>query len=267
MTLVSVRDVRFGYHDREVLAGLSFDVAEGEGVALLGANGAGKTTLLRLLMAFHQPWSGTVEVGGRALRGLFPEELAGTAGYLFQRPEDQLFRRTVREDVRFGPERLGWSAERSDAAVTTALEELGLSGMADQHPYDLPLPRRRLVALAGVLAMAPRILLLDEPTATLDRAARALVVAALRARRAAGTAIVAITHDVGFAIEVCSRATTLDGGRCVADGPIREVLDRPGAPPLPPAAALIRRLGVQSPSLHWDDLANALAARCRDLQE
>ncbi|HET7024421.1 MAG TPA: ABC transporter ATP-binding protein [Gemmatimonadales bacterium] len=265
MTAVSVRDLHFGYAERETLAGVSFEVAAGEGVALLGPNGAGKTTLLRLLMAFQQPRAGTVEIGGRSTRGLHPEDLTGTVGFLFQRPEDQLFRRTVRDDVRFGPETLRWDAARIDAAVERSLEELDLQDVAALHPYDLPLPRRRLVALAGVLALEPGLLLLDEPTATLDRSARARVVTALRARRSRGTAIIAVTHDPGFAVELCDRAIALDGGRVVADAPTDQVLGRPGLAPLPPGAALIRRLDAPTRSLRWDDLVDALAVRCRDL--
>ncbi|HEU5359424.1 MAG TPA: ABC transporter ATP-binding protein [Gemmatimonadales bacterium] len=267
MNIASARDLRFRYGDRETIAGVSFDVAPGEGVALLGPNGAGKTTLLRLLMAFLQPRSGSLDVAGRSTRGLFPEDLAGLVGFLFQRPEDQLFRRTVRDDARFGPETLGWDPAHADAAVDAALRELGLDDAAHVHPYDLPLPRRRLVALAGVLALEPKLLLLDEPTATLDRTARRMVVGALRARRERGIAVIAVTHDIGFAAELCDRALALDAGRIVADGPIADVLGRPGAAPLPVGAELVRRVGATARSLRWDDLVSALASRCRDLQE
>lgn len=263
MSLVAVQDVRFGYREREVLGGISLTVGAGEGVALLGANGAGKTTLFRLLMAFEHPWSGTIAVDGRSLDGLHPEDLHGSAGYLFQRPEDQLFRRTVRGDVRFGPERLGWDPARCDAAVANALDRLALADVAERHPYDLSLPRRRVVALAGVLAAAPRVLLLDEPTATLDRQAWALVVSVLRAQREAGVAVIAITHDTAFAAELCDRAVLIDGGRIGADGPLAEVLSRPGAPPLPPAVRLLQQLQIPTPSLRGEELAWALAARCR----
>lgn len=265
MSVVRVRDLHFGYGARETLSGVSLEVEAGEGVAILGPNGAGKTTLLRLLMAFEHPRSGSVEVAGRSTQGLRPEHLAGTAGYLFQRAEDQLFRRSVRGDVRFGPETLGWGPDRVDAAVERALDELDLRDVALVHPYDLPLPRRRLVALAGVLALEPKLLLLDEPTSTLDRAARARVITALRARRERGAAVLAVTHDPGFAVEFCDRAVALDAGRIVADGPIAGVLGRPGVAPLPVGAALVRGVGAPVRSFRWDDLVDALAVRCRDL--
>lgn len=263
MTLVQVRDARFGYGTTEVLAGLSLEVGAGEGVALLGHNGAGKTTLLRLLMAFHQPWAGSVVVDGRSTKGRVPEELAGTAGYLFQRPEDQLFRRTVRSDVAFGPEALGWERGRAVAAVDRVLDQLGLAGVADHHPYDLPLPTRRLVALAGVLVTDPRLLLLDEPTATLDRATRALVLRVLRERRAQGVALMAVTHDVGFALEVCDRGVILEHGAVRSDGPLSRLLGAEGGIPLPATHRLLGQLGVTPASPREEDLALALAGHCR----
>lgn len=266
MTLLSLSDVRFRYAGDDVLNGVSLRVEEGEAAALLGANGAGKTTLLKLAMAFQHPRAGVVSVDGRVTSGLAPELLAGTVGYLFQRPEDQLFRRTVRDDVAFGPAQLGWEATRVQESVTRVLQELELSDYADRHPYDLSLPRRRLVALAGVLASEPRLLLLDEPTATLDRHARALVIRVLRARRERGAAFIAVTHDTAFALEACDRAILLDGGVVKGDGPIATVLGRSGAAALPPTFQLLAELGVTPRTPRWSDLALALAERCRDLQ-
>ena len=266
MTLLSLSDVRFGYAGEDVLNGVSLRLENGEAAALLGANGAGKTTLLKLAMAFHHPRAGVVSVDGRVTSGLEPEMFAGTVGYLFQRPEDQLFRRTVRDDVAFGPAQLGWGAARVLESVRRVLEELELSEYADRHPYDLSLPRRRLVALAGVLAGEPKLLLLDEPTATLDRGARALVVRVLRARREQGAAFIAVTHDTAFALEACDRGILLDAGVVKGDGPIATVLGRSGGTTLPPTFQLLARLGVTPRTPRWGDLAAALAERCRDLQ-
>jgi energy-coupling factor transporter ATP-binding protein EcfA2 len=266
MTLVQVRDLRFGYRKEEVLSGLSLDIGAGEGVALLGHNGAGKTTLLRLLMAFHRPRSGSISIAGRSTAGLAPEDLAGTAGYLFQRPEDQLFRRSVRDDVAFGPAALGWGRPRVEAAVAEVLDQLELGGVAGQHPYDLPLPTRRLVALAGVLVADPKLLLLDEPTATLDRKTRQLVIRILAERRARGTALVAVTHDVGFALDVCDRGVILDGGVVRGDAPLALLLGEEGGIPLPAPHRLLRRLGLAPASPRTGDLVAALAERCRALR-
>ena len=143
--------VSFGYGPETVLERVSLEVRSGESVALLGANGAGKTTLTRLAMALRHPGSGRVVTAGRDTAHRSPEDLAEVAGYLFQHPEAQLFARTVRAEVAFGPERLGWTTERTRAAVEGVLAELGLSALAGSHPYDLPQPTRRLVALAAAL--------------------------------------------------------------------------------------------------------------------
>jgi energy-coupling factor transporter ATP-binding protein EcfA2 len=265
MTAVRVEELRTGYGTTEVLRGVSFDVAPGESVALLGANGAGKTTLLRSLMAFQRPWSGRVTVAGRDTTGLHPEDLAGRVSYLFQRAEDQLFRRTVRSDVAFGPARLGWAPDRTNRAVDEVLAELGLAPHADVHPYDLPVPWRRLVALAACLVTGPEILLLDEPTALLDRSARAIVERVVRRRLADGVAVIAVTHDLGFATEVLDRALVVEEGRIAADAPLADLLGAPGVP-VPEPIAVVRGAALTPASLRRDDLARVVAARCRSLQ-
>jgi len=261
------RDVSltYGAAERPALDGVSFDVGAGEGVALLGANGAGKTTGLRLAMALLQPSAGTVAIGGRSTARLGPEDLAGRAGYLFQRPEDQLFERTVRREVAFGPRQLGWDGGRVDASVDRVLAELGLSGAADTHPYDLPSPLRRLVALAAATVAEPELLLLDEPTAGLDRPTRALVRDVIRARLSAGVAVLAVTHDAEFVVEALHRAVVLEGGRVVAAAPVAAVLGAgmAGAPAWPPYAEVALGLALRTPSLRMADVAVALSERCR----
>ncbi len=236
--------VRFAYARDPVLDGVSLQIAEGEGVALLGANGAGKTTLTRLAMALLHPAAGRVITAGRDTAGRRPEDLAESVGYLFQHPEAQLFARSVRAEVAFGPERLGWSPARIDVAVDSILDELGLSDRADHHPYDLPQPTRRLVALAAALVADPRLLILDEPTAGLDRAARGRVAGVVLARRAAGTAVLAVTHDLAFAAGVLDRAVVLEGKRMALDLPIPELLGSHADFPAPPLMELARRLGL-----------------------
>ncbi|MEO8226577.1 MAG: ABC transporter ATP-binding protein [Gemmatimonadota bacterium] len=246
------------------LRDVTLNVAPGEGVALLGPNGAGKTTLLRTAMALLRPTSGVVAVMGRDTRRLAPEDLADVAGYLFQYPEAQLFERTVREEIAFGPRQLGWAPDRIRDATATVLEELALTPTIDTHPYDLPAPRRRLVALAATLVSAPRLLLLDEPTTALDRAARELVARVVTRRRAAGVAVVAVTHDAGFATEALDRALVLEAGAIAADAPLEAVLGTSaGIPALPPHAELARALHLPVRSLRLDDVARALSERCR----
>ena len=254
--------VDFSFPNNPVLRDLTLDVGPGEAVGLFGANGAGKTTILRLCMALLQPEAGTATVAGRVTAGLAPEDLAGDVGYLFQRPEDQLIRTSVRAELAYAPERLGWASAKVESAVEEALATCWLEPHADTHPYDLSVPKRRLVALASVLVTSPKVLLLDEPTALLDRRTRTLVAEIVRARAAAGTTVIAVVHDPVFAIEALGRGIALSEGRVREDGPVEQVL-RAGVAGLglPAAAVAAERAGVQSASLRMADLAAALARR------
>ena len=260
VTPLLLEGVRFGYGAGPVLEGVSLRLDAGEGVALLGANGAGKTTLTRLAMALRHPEEGRVTTCGRDTAGRKPEDLADVAGYLFQHPEAQLFAQTVRREVAFGPERLGWSADRIATAAASVLEELGLAPHADQHPYDLPAPTRRLVALAAALVAAPTLLILDEPTAGLDRASRARVAGAVMARRRAGAAVLAVTHDFGFAAEVLDRGIVLGGRRVSHDTGLTDLLGRHAGLPAPPLLELARRLGIEGVRASIDALAPLLTS-------
>ncbi len=235
---VSVRDLRAGYDaGPDVLRGVSLDVQAGEAVALLGPNGAGKTTLTRLVAGLLRPRAGRVAVGDWDTAGKRPDEMARRVGYAFQHADQQLFARTVYEDVAFGPRRLG----REEWRVTAALEELGLLDARDVHPYDLPAPVRKLVTLAGVLAMTPAVLLLDEPTAGMDFALRDIVVRAVRRQAAEGVTILAVSHDLSFVAEIAERIVVLREGGVAADREAGALLtDRDALRTLglrPPAAA------------------------------
>lgn len=201
--------VSFDYGGADVLHQVSLRIEAGESVALLGPNGAGKTTLTRMLMGLIRPRVGRVTVGGRDVARRRPDEMAADVGYAFQHADQQLFARTVRDDVAFGPRRLG----RAESAVDDALRELELEAVAKRHPYDLPAPVRKLVTLAGVFAMQTQALVLDEPTAGFDRVLRALVVAAVRRRTSAGVTILSVSHDNAFVAATANRTINLEHGR------------------------------------------------------
>ncbi len=251
--------VRFAYDGVEALRGVSLDVPAGTTLAILGPNGAGKTTLTRLLIGLLRPRAGRVSVGDWDVAAKRPDELAARVGYVFQHADQQLFERTVRRDVAFGPQRLGLG----DGGVERALGELGLLGGAESHPYDLPAPARKLVALAGVLAMEPGVLVLDEPTAGLDRAGRDRVIAALRRRSVDGVTVVVVSHDLAFVAEVAERIVVLREGVVVADAPAGRLLgDAAALAPLglepPPAAAVGAALGLPGAPIRVEDCAAAL---------
>jgi energy-coupling factor transport system ATP-binding protein len=260
--------VAFSYDAVPVLSDVSFAVAPGERVALLGRNGAGKSTLARLLTGLLTPDAGIVWVGDWNTRGLAPEDLARRVGSVFQHADQQLFARTLLDDVQFGPRALGLSPDEVAQRADEALEALELKHHAMQHPYDLLPAFRKLAALAGALALNPVVLVLDEPTSGLDRALRARVARALLERAAAGVAVLVITHDLTFAAEVLERAVVLDGGRVACDEPVSHlVADASRLEPLgltaPPVAALSAALDLPGRPVRAADAARALARVAR----
>lgn len=255
---VTLDGVHAGYGARPVLDGVSLALAAGESVALLGPNGVGKTTLTRLLVALLRPQRGTVRVGDWDVAARRPDEMARRVGYVFQHADQQLFERTVAADVAFGPRMLGRPAD-----VTAVLHELALDGDAQRHPYDLPAPRRKLVTLAGVLAMEPAVLVLDEPTAGFDSGLRDLVVAAVLRRLARGATVLAVTHDLSFVAEVASRIVVLRDGRVAADQPARALLHDVGSLAAlglrqPAAAAIGRAVGLPGEPVRAAEVVTAL---------
>jgi energy-coupling factor transport system ATP-binding protein len=261
MPSLTMRDVEFAYgSDAPVLNGVNLDIRPSEAVGLFGANGAGKSTLLRLAMALEHPTAGLVTTLGTPTDRRHPEDFAPRTGFLFQQPERQLFAASVRSECSLAPRLAGWTAARTETAVAGVLEELGLTETAEEHPYDLPLPRRRLVALAAILAADPELLLLDEPTAALDFASREQVIRVVRERIRLGKAVLAITHDAYFAHEALQRGLVLEHGRVVHDGAIRNVIDDERLV-RPAALAVALELGLSPGKDRREEVARTLRSR------
>lgn len=205
--------VSHAYGGLDVVRGVTLAIEPGESVALLGHNGAGKTTLTRMLMGLVRPRAGTVSVGDWDVATKRPDQMAARVGYAFQHADQQLFARSVREDVSFGPRQFGTGRD----AIAEALDALNLGRVAGRHPYDLPAPVRKLVALAGVLAMRPGVLVLDEPTAGFDRTLRETVLRALRSRLEEGVTVVVVSHDLSLVRALARREIVLEAGAVVRD--------------------------------------------------
>ena len=219
---IEVRNVDFSYPDgRQALSGVSMRVEPGERVALLGPNGAGKTSLVLQLNGVLTPSTGSVLIGGVQIGRRTLAEVRRRVGVVFQDPDDQLFSPTVGRDVAFGPAHLGLSGAALEARITEALSYVGLTDAADRPPHRLSLGERRRAAVATVLAMHPEILVLDEPTANLDPAARREFADLIKRL---GMTTLLVTHDLPYALELCPRALVIDHGQIVADGPTRELL-------------------------------------------
>ena len=205
------------------LAGVDLHIAHGERVALLGPNGAGKTTFVLHLNGLLTG-QGSLEVAGLDVAKENMRELRARVGLVFQDPDDQLFMPTVREDVAFGPLNMGLDRAEVDARVDEALRAVRMTAAIDRAPYQLSMGERRRVAIATVLAMRPKLLVLDEPSANLDpRARRELLEVLARIERT----MLVTTHDLPLAAELCERAVILARGRVVADGACREILGDP----------------------------------------
>jgi energy-coupling factor transporter ATP-binding protein EcfA2 len=202
------------------LDGVDLHFAAGSATALLGPTGSGKSTLLQAIRGLIEPRSGSVTIDGAGSADAGFAERLREVGIVFQTPEMQLFAASARDDVAFGPRRLGWSADQVEAAVTEALDVVGLPAdrYGGPHPHSLSGGEQRRLALAGVLAMRPRLLLLDEPFVSLDPAARRDLSAVLASLHAAGMGLVLATHDVDVAWRLCDRRIVLDGGRVASSG-------------------------------------------------
>ena len=193
---------------------VSFAIAAGESVALIGANGAGKTTLLLALVGVLAASSGSVEASGLQLSKKNLREIRSRIGMVFQNPDDQLFMPSIFEDVAFGLRSYGFSEAEVGKRIDETLGLLGIAHLADRSPLKLSGGEKRLAAIATVLAMGPGLIMFDEPTAFLDPRARRGLAAAISGMPQ-GKLIA--THDLGFAGTACSRVLLLQGGRLVAD--------------------------------------------------
>ncbi len=219
--VLQARDLRVRYHDgTEALHGVSLAVATGERVALIGPNGSGKTSLLLAIMR-GVPFDGSITISGVELTRATQQQTRSQCGMTFQDSEDQLFMPTLLDDVAFGPLNQRMSADEATAAATAAIAAVGLAGMADRPAHHLSGGEKRAAALATVLAMNVKLLLLDEPVTNLDFRSRRRLVDILAAR---AEAMLLATHDLDLVRQLCSRAVLLDEGLIAADGPADEIL-------------------------------------------
>lgn len=211
---ISFEHVSFRYpkSDADTLHDFSMRIEQGEVVAIMGRNGTGKTTLTRLMTALSKPDSGTINVAGIDLGSMKRQDkktLRSSVGLVMQQPEHQLFAETVRQDVAYGPSNQNLPQQVVDQRVDRALSLLGISSLADRSPFSLSGGQQRLVAIAGIIACDPRILILDEPTAGLDATASERIYALVRTLNAHGVTIVMITHSPRQARQLADRVITL----------------------------------------------------------
>jgi energy-coupling factor transport system ATP-binding protein len=268
MTALRLEGVGFVYPDgTRALSGVDLEIAEGESVAIIGQNGSGKSTLIRQLDGLLRPTEGRVLHDGEDVTSTRVAQLARRVGIVFQNPDRQIFAGRVRAEVEFGPRILGRSRAEAAAAVEAALMATGLSDQSAANPYDLGFSRRKLLAIASVLAMRTPVVVLDEPTTGQDLRGIGRVRDIVAAVVAEGRTLIAVSHDIRFVAETFGRVVVMAAGRITLDGPPAAVFAEPNWSALratnvePPLAALVgARLGVGSRPTEAD-LVAALARR------
>lgn len=225
---LELRDVRHVYapgtpFEVEALRGVSVAVEPGEVLGIVGGTGSGKSTLVQHMNLLLTPASGEVLVDGVDARTVERGELRRRVGLVFQFPEAALFAPTVEEDVAFAPRRLGLDGGEVRTRVRDSLEALGAAHLAGRSPFALSGGEKRRVAVAGVLAMGPEVLVLDEPTAGLDPATRGDLLALILGLKAAGISVVLVSHDLDEVAEVADRVCAIERGVVRAVGTPAEV--------------------------------------------
>ncbi|WP_330332748.1 ATP-binding cassette domain-containing protein [Streptomyces sp. NBC_00536] len=268
--LVRLAGAGYAYEDGPaVLSGVDFGIAPGRSLALLGRNGSGKTTLMRLLSGGLRPDTGELRLDGAVVKydraGL--TRLRGAVQLVVQDPDDQLFAASVEQDVSFGPMNLGLTTGEVRARVDAALTALDITALRDRPTHLLSYGQRKRAAIAGAVAMAPRVLILDEPTAGLDPDGQERLLDVLAGLRAAGTTVVMATHDVDLAVRWADDAAVLtpDGIRL---GPAQTLLADPAllasaglrAAWSPAVTAVLRAHALLPPDAPGPKTPEALAA-------
>ncbi|GBE01092.1 cobalt import ATP-binding protein CbiO [bacterium BMS3Bbin06] len=220
--IVDFRDVSYKYPDgTKALNKISFRVTHGEAVGIVGPNGAGKTTLIMHMNGQLLPGPGEIMVGDLPLTRKTRTEIRKKVGIVLQNPDDQLFMPTVYEDVGFGPTNLGLLPDAVGVRVRDALREVGCADIVDRPPHRLSGGQKKAVAIAGVIAMKPDILVMDEPSANLDPKARRNLIDILKGFH--HSRIIA-SHDLDLILEVCERCIVLYNGEVKADGKAEDIL-------------------------------------------
>ena len=220
------KNLSFTYHDgTQALKNVNIKIKKGEKIAIMGPNGAGKSTLFSHFNGLTEPTSGHVEVDGEKI--IFEREellkVRQKVGIVFQDPNDQLFAPTVKEDVAFGPMNLGLEYEEVERRISEALELVGMSGFEDKTPHHLSGGQQKRVAIAGIIAMRPDIMILDEPTAGLDPEGVDKVLSILDDLNKEGMSIVISSHDIEMVNQFADKIFVLYSGEIIAEGDKHEI--------------------------------------------
>lgn len=242
--LFDVENLTHEYSDGTIaLDSVSVQFKRSQRIALLGTNGSGKTTLLNHLNGILKPTKGRILFDGQPLKYDAKSllELRKRVGFVFQDPNDQLFAPTVKQDVAFGPLNLGYTTEKVKAIVAEALSTVGMEGFEEKPPHFMSLGQKKRVALAGVLAMEPEVIIMDEPTSNLDpRATSDILHLLLKLNKEKGITLLLATHDVDMVPLFASEMIVLNKGKLASQGTPRESFSN---------GEMIRQVNLRSPRL------------------
>jgi energy-coupling factor transport system ATP-binding protein len=225
--IISCQDVWFEYPDgTPAVKGVSFDILEGEFVGLVGRNGSGKTTLAKLFNGLYRPTKGKILVDGIDVRSASIAELVSRVGYSFQNPDDQIFAKTVRDELAFGPKNLKLSQNEISRRVESAASEVEITPYLDDNPFNLSQGLRQRVAVASVLTLNPKVLIVDEPTTGQDFSRSKIVMNLAKTLCERGRTIIIISHNMDLIAEYCERLVVMLNGQVLLAGPTREVFSQ-----------------------------------------
>ena len=268
--MISVKDVSYTYmvgtpFEKVALKNISFDAAEGEVLAIAGHTGSGKSTLIQLVAGLIKLTSGTIEIDGLSVAD---KKIRRLVGIVFQYPEHQLFEETVERDIAFAPKNFGLSDAEISARVAEAMRQVGLDeSLKNSSPFELSGGQRRRVAIAGILALKPKYLILDEPTAGLDPLAKENLLRELFGTvKRSGVTIILVSHNMEDIARFANRVVVLAQGQLLFTGTPRElfarddILARAGLEP-PPITQLLRKLNINEQALTIDEAEQIILQR------
>jgi len=227
--LIKVIDVGYTYpNGTPALDGINFIANKGEKIALIGPNGSGKSTFLYLLDGLLLPTTGKIWIKGEELTKKNLDRIRPIIGFIFQNPDDQLFSHTIWDDVAFGPRNLGLDDKEVEKRVKRSLEILDILELSDKSPNNLSGGQKRLASIAGVLAMDPEIILLDEPTSNLDpRSSSNLIRLLLNLNKERGITLIIATHDIDNVPLYSDKVYVMKGGKFISEGSPEDIFSRP----------------------------------------
>ncbi|MDC7240301.1 MAG: ATP-binding cassette domain-containing protein [Spirochaetales bacterium] len=268
MSIIDIKNMSYVYPSgQRALRSIDINIGEGEFVAVIGQNGAGKSTLMKTMTGLLKPTEGEVCIEGKGSDEYTMARLSTRVGYVLQNPDRQLFSNTVREEIAFGPRNLGVTGEELEKRVDETMKSVGIGHLAEEYPPSLSKGDRARVAIASVMAMNTKILILDEPTGGQDFEGRYQIMDIVRELNRQGYTIIIVTHAMSLVAEYAGRVIVLCEGEVLIDSDSRSVFSRPDllrqtfiCPPqvVELSRELYRESGSTAIELTVDDLADAI---------